>query len=136
MLISTLMLIPWIVYGFRHPAYRFIGLRQSKCSTVFLLLTEIVFFIALIFLLDEPDKDVAGQGSFAWSYFMVYEKGIFPLLAVTENFTSISENAINEDHKWLYLLTALMMDYLILKLISPSVFPVHQKRKITKRNVT
>jgi hypothetical protein len=122
MFISTLLLIPWIVFGFRHPENKYLGLRQTRNSLLTLLIVEIVFFTLLILLLGKPDPNVAGQGSFAWMYMFFYEKGIFPLLTITENFNPVSDAIIDKNYKWLYLLTALLMDYIILKLISPTIF--------------
>ena len=109
MFISTLLLIPWIVYGFKHPDKSFLGLRQTKKSV-------------LILLLDKPDTNIAGRGSFAWTFMFIYEKGIFPILTITEFFNPNSDAIIDKDYKFLYLMTALLMDYLVLKLISPSNF--------------
>lgn len=97
-----------------------------------LLIVEIAYFTTLIVLLDDPDPNVAGQGSFAWMYMFLYEKGIFPLLTITENFNPLSDAIIDKDYMWLYLLTALCMDYIILKLISPSIF--NFKRKTNESN--
>jgi hypothetical protein len=122
MFISTLLLIPWIVYGFRHPDNRFWGLRQTKKSLLLLLTIEVAYFTTLVLFLDKPDPNNAGQGSFAWMYMFIYEKGIFPLLTITENFNPVSDAIIDKHYKWLYLLTALLMDYIVLKLISPNIF--------------
>ena len=133
MFISTLLLIPWIVFGFRHPEDKFLGLRQTRKSLLTLLIVEIAYFTLLILLLDKPDPNVAGQGSFAWMYMFLYEKGIFPLLTITENFNPISDAIIDKDYKWLYLLTALLMDYIILKLISPTIFNFRKQRNENDR---
>lgn len=133
MFISTLLLIPWIVFGFRHPENKYLGLRQTRKSLLTLLIVEIAFFTLLILLLDKPDPNVAGQGSFAWMYMFFYEKGIFPLLTVTENLNPISDAIIDRDYKWLYLLTALLMDYIILKLISPTIFNFRKQRNENDR---
>lgn len=122
MFISTLLLIPWIVYGFKHPDNSFLGLRQTKKSLLILLLVEIAYFMTLVLLLDKPDPNVAGHESFAWMYLYFYEKGIFPLLTITENFNPVSDAIIDTDYKWLYLVTALLMDYVVLKLFSLSIF--------------
>lgn len=132
MFISTLLLIPWIVYGFKHPNNSFLGLRQTKKSLLILLLAEIAYFVTLVLLLDKPDPNVAGQGSFAWMYMYFYEKGIFPLLTVTENFNLVSDAIIDKDYKWLYLVTALLIDYIVLKLISPSLFNFKRQHNDSK----
>ncbi len=133
MFVSTLLLIPWIVFGFRHPENNFLGLRQTRKSLLTLLIVEIAYFTLLILLLDKPDPNVAGQGSFAWMYIFLYEKGIFPLLTITENFNPVSDAIIDKDYKWLYLLTALLMDYIILKLISPTIFNFRKQRNENDR---
>lgn len=128
MFISTFILIPWVVFGFKYPDNCFFGLRQTKKSLLILLIIEIAYFTTLVLLLDDPDPNVAGQGSFAWMYMFFYEKGIFPLLAITESFNPLSDAAIDRDYKWLYLLTALLMDYIILKRISPAVFKFKRQK--------
>ncbi|MEM0543077.1 hypothetical protein WFZ85_10640 [Flavobacterium sp. j3] len=133
MFVSTLLLIPWIVFGFKHPENNFLGLRQTRKSLLTLLIVEIAYFTILILLLDKPDPNVAGQGSFAWMYMFLYEKGIFPLLTITENFNPVSDAIIDKDYKWLYLLTALLMDYIILKLISPTIFNFRKQRNENDR---
>lgn len=115
------------MFGFKHPEKKFLGLQQTKKSLLTLLIVEIAYFTTLIFLLDDPDPNVAGQGSFAWMYMFLYEKGIFPLLTITENFNPLSDAIIDKNYKWLYLLTALFMDYIILKLISPSILTSNEK---------
>jgi len=134
MFISTLLLIPWIVFGFRHTENKFLGLHQTKKSILTLLIVEVAYFTTLILLLDDPDPNVAGQGSFAWMYMYLYEKGIFPLLTITENFNPLSEAIIDKNYKWLYMLTALFMDYIILKLISPSIFNFKRKINVSNAN--
>lgn len=73
-------------------------------------------------MLDKPDPNVAGQGSFGWMYMLFCEKGIFPLLTITENFKPASDAIVDEDYKLSHLVTALLIDYAILKLISPAIF--------------
>lgn len=122
MFISTLLLIPWIVFGFKHPNNKFLGLRQTKKSLFSLLVIEIVFWTILFFLLAKPDTNIAGQGSFAWTYCYIYEKGIFPLMYIAESINGTLGDRIDRHYPILFLPTALIMDYLILKLISPSIF--------------
>ena len=133
MFISTLLLIPWIVFGFRHPENKFLGLRQTRKSLLTLLIVEIAYFTLLILLLNAPDPNVAGQGSFAWMYMFLYEKGIFPLLTISENFNPISDAIIDKDYRWLYLLTALLMDYIILKHMRPTIFNFRKQRNENDR---
>lgn len=132
MFISTLLLIPWIVYGFRHPDNHFLGLRQTKKSLLLLLTVEIAYFTTLILLLDKPDPNVAGQGSFAWMYMFLYEKGIFPLLIPAEMINGHWGDKIDSNYKILFLLTALIMDYIVLKLISPAIFNFKRQMNGTK----
>jgi len=127
---STLLLIPWIIFRFKHPTQRFLGLPQTKKSLLTLLIIEVVFFSALIHFLDKPDPNVAGQGSFAWNYYLYYEKGIIPCFGIAEWINGTLGDKIDRDYNYLYLITALIMDYLILKLISPAIWGF----KTTARN--
>ena len=117
MFISTLLTIPWIIFGFRHPDKRFIGLNQTKKSLLTLLIIEVVFFTILILMLDKPDPNVAGQGDFGWTYLFFYEKGIFPIIGLIEIndrfFYKLGKYPIN------FFMTSLIMDYILLFLISP-----------------
>lgn len=122
MFISSLLLIPWIIYGFKHPDNNFLGLRQTKTSLLILLIVEITYFTILILLLDDPNPNVPGQGSFAWMYMFLYEKGTFPLLIPAEMINVHWDDKIDNNYKILYLLTSLIIDYVILKLISPAIF--------------
>lgn len=65
-------------------------------------------------------------------YMFFYEKGISPLLTIAESFNPVSDAVIDEDYKWLYLVTALLMDYLVLKLISPSIFNFKRQHNESK----
>ena len=119
MFISTLLIIPWIVFGFRNSDKNFIGLNQTKKSISVLLVTEIIFFLILIFFLKKPDPNIAGQGSFGWIYMFIYEKGIFPILISAEYINGSFGDKIDNNFQMLYLITALLMDYIILKIFSP-----------------
>jgi len=125
---STLLLIPWIIYGFRHPSFRFLGLTQSKKSIVWLLIIEIILWTVLFFLLDKPDPNIAGQGSFAWMYAFIYEKGIFPTWLIAENLNSSLGDSIDRNFQLVYFIVALIMDYLILFLISPRLAQTFKPR--------
>src|SRR5450755_2934254 len=116
---STLLLIPWIIFGFKHANNRFIGLTQTKKNILRLLVIEIILWSLLMLLLGKPDPEVAGQGSFAWMYLYIYEKGIIPTWIVAENINSSFSDKIDNNYKFIYLITALIMDYIILFLISP-----------------
>ena len=126
MFISTLLLIPWIVFGFKNSDKRFLGLNQTKKSVLVLLVVEIAFFLTLFLLLDKPDLNVAGQGSFAWMYYLFYEKGIFSCFGLAELIDGNLGDKIDTHYQFLYLLTALLMDYIILFLISPTLFRFKQ----------
>jgi len=128
---STILLIPWIVFGFKHPDYRFIGLTQTKKSILTLVVVEIVFWTLLVLLLDKPDPDNAGQGSFAWMYTFIYEKGIFPTWTLAESFNSSLGDKIDSNFQFMYLIVALLVDYLILFLISPRVTQIFKAKTIS-----
>jgi hypothetical protein len=132
MFISSLLLVPWIIYGFRHPDNHFLGLRQTKKSLLLLLTIEVAYFTTLVLLLDKPDPNVAGQGSFAWMYMFLYEKGIFPLLIPVEMINGYWGDKIDSNYKILFLLTALVMDYILLKLISPAIFNFKRQQNGSK----
>src|SRR6185436_16865659 len=93
------------------------------------LITEIIFWLILMLLLDKPDPNVAGQGSFAWMYMYIYEKGIFPLMIITESVNGTLGDKIDAHYQFLYLLTALLMDYIVLFLISPRVIKLKTRTK-------
>lgn len=132
MFISSLLLIPWIIYGFKHPDNNFLGLRQTKKSLLILLIVEIAYFTTLILLLDNPNPNVAGQGGFSWMYIFLYEKGIFPLLIPAEMINGHWGDEIDNNYKILYLLTSLIIDYIVLKLISPAIFNFKRQRNEKK----
>lgn len=119
MFISTLLLIPWIVFGFRHQDTRFLGLNQTKKSLFFLLIFEIAYWLLLYLNLDKPHSDIAGQGSFAWTYMFLYEKGILPCFGIAEQINPNLGDRIDNNYQYLYLITALIVDYILLRLISP-----------------
>ena len=116
---STLLLIPWIIFGYKHPAYRFIGLCQSKKTLFVLLSLEIAYWLVLVFL--TPPGNRSGEGSFAWKYILLYEKGIIPIWYLSEKFNPMIAEKIDANFKYLYLLAALVMDYVFLFIISPRV---------------
>jgi len=119
MFISTFLIIPWVIFGFKHPDIKFMGLNQTKKSLLTLLIVEFTFWLILYLCLDKPDPNVAGQGSFAWMYMFIYEKGIFPCFGIAELVNGTLGDKIDNSFNFLYLVTALFMDYIILKLISP-----------------
>lgn len=118
MFVSILLLIPWIIFGF-NSVQKFIGLNQTRTSIITLLVVEIIYFCILIKFLNKPNSEIAGRGSFAWQYMFLYEKGIFPLQGIAETINGHWGDKIDRHYKFLYLLTALVMDYIILWIISP-----------------
>ncbi len=128
---STILLIPWIVFGFRHPDYRFIGLTQTRKSILTLVLVEIALWASLVLFLSTHDPNVAGQGSFSWMYQFIYEKGIFPTWLIAENISGSLGDKIDNDYKFIYLIVNLIMDYAILFLISPRLKQIFKSRSIS-----
>jgi hypothetical protein len=126
---STLLLIPWIIYGYRHPEARFLGLCQTKKTLLILLSIEIVYWLVLVLLVRGPDASTAGVGSFAWKYILFYEKGIIPLWVVAEQVNPALADKADADFKILYLVAALIMDYIFLFILSPRVPQLFKKRK-------
>jgi hypothetical protein len=126
---STLLLIPWIIFGFKNPHYRCLGLTQTKKSILRLLVLEIVFWTLLFLLLDKPDPRIAGQGSFAWMYILFYEKGIIPTCLIAESIDSSLGDRIDSNYQFIYLLVALCVDYLLLFLISSRVTRLFNLKK-------
>lgn len=126
---STLLLIPWIIFGYRHPHYRFIGLCHTRRSILLLLGIEIIYWLALAFFLTGSGSPNAGEGSFALTYIPFYEKGIIPLWWLSEKIEPGLANKIDADYKVLYLLAAVIMDYIFLFIISPRVPQLFRKRR-------
>jgi hypothetical protein len=124
MFISTLLIIPWIIFGFKNADKNFIGLNQTRKSLIILLFIEVIFFLALLFLLKKPDPNIAGRGSFGWMYMFIYEKGIFPILIPAEYIDGNLGDKIDNNYQVLYLITALSMDYIVLKIFSPKTMKI------------
>ena len=121
-MISILLLIPWIIFGFKNPNKNFIGLNQSKKSLTLLLGIEIAFFLVLYLTLPEPTSKIAGLQSFSWNYFMLYyAKGIVPTWLVGESINGNLGDRIDLNYQWIYLIVSLIVDYLILLIISPKI---------------
>ena len=127
MFVSTLILIPWIIYGFKNLDKKFLWLNQTKRSLLILFSFEILFWVTLMLLLKPHDPNVAGQGSFAWTYQFIYEKGIFPCFMIAEYVNGNLGDKIDAHFEFLYLLTALLMDYFLLLIISPKTI---RKKKL------
>ncbi|MBD1397811.1 hypothetical protein H9Q13_11605 [Pontibacter sp. JH31] len=115
---SSLILIPWIIYGFKNPEKNTLGLNQSKLSLILLIAFEVLYFAILVGLLGERNPEIAGSGSFGWMYYLVYEKGIFPIFMIAELIEPVLGDKV-DNYPILYFITALLMDYIILKIISP-----------------
>ena len=121
-MISILLLIPWIIFGFKKPSKNFIGLNQTKKSLTLLLGIEISFFLVLYLTLPEPTSKIAGLQSFSWNYFMLYyAKGIVPTWLIGESINGNLGDKIDLNYQWIYLIVSLIMDYLILLIISPRI---------------
>ncbi|TWO30403.1 hypothetical protein E1J38_014800 [Seonamhaeicola sediminis] len=121
-MISILLLIPWIIFGFKNPSKNFIGLNQTKKSLTLLLGIEIAFFLVLYLTLPEPTSKIAGLQSFSWNYFMLYyAKGIVPTWLIGESINGNLGDKIDLNYQWIYLIVSLIMDYLILLIISPRI---------------
>jgi hypothetical protein len=48
MFISTILLIPWIIFNFKNTERKFLGLNQTKKSLMTLMFVEIVYFSLLV----------------------------------------------------------------------------------------
>ena len=126
---STLLLIPWIIFGYKHPELRFLGLCQTRKTLLILLSIEVVYWLVLIMLVGSKDAATAGVGSFAWRFILLYEKGIIPIWVVAEAIDPRLGDRVEADYKILYLLSALIMDYIFLFIISPRVPQIFQRKK-------
>lgn len=127
---STLLLIPWIIYGYRHPDKRFLGLCQTKRTLMILLCIEVVYWIILLLLLGKHNGSAVGTGSFAWRYLLFYEKGIIPLSAVAEAIDPKLAERVESDFKVLYLIAALIMDYIFLFILSPRIPQIFSRTRM------
>ena len=129
-MISVLLLIPWIIFGFKNPSKNFIGLNQTKKSLTLLLGIEIIFFITLYLTLPEPTSKIAGLQSFAWNYFiMYYAKGIIPTTVLSEYINGNLGDKIDLNYQYVYLIVSLIIDYFILLIISPNIRKIWKKKK-------
>ena len=128
---STILLIPWIVFGFRHPEKRFMGLTQTRKSILLLVIVEVVIWTLLFLLLAKPNPDIAGQGSFAWTYQFFYEKGIFPTWLFAESLNGSLGDKIDGNYQFVYLIVSLLVDYVLLFMLSPRLAQMLKTRKIS-----
>jgi hypothetical protein len=117
---STLLLIPWIILGYKNPSWRFLGLCQTKKSLLILFLVEIVYWLTLVLMTHKPGA-TAGAGSFAWQYTLFYEKGIIPVWWLSEKINPFLGDQIDQHYRILYLLAGLIMDYIFLFILSPRI---------------
>ena len=132
---STLLLIPWIILGYKHPSYRFLGLCQTKKSLLILLIIEVVYWIVLAFVLGSSRSVSTGEGSFAWKYILFYEKGIIPIWVISEKLNPSLADRVDANFRFLYLISAIIMDYIFLFILSPRVpqlFASKRKRQKLK----
>lgn len=128
-MISFLLIIPWIIFGFKNPNQNFVGLNQTKKSFTLLLVIEIVFFLILYLSLPEPTSKIAGLQSFSWNYFMLYyAKGIVPTWLIGESINGNLGDKIDLNYQWIYLIVSLIIDYLILLIISPNIKKLWNKK--------
>ncbi len=119
MFVSTLLLIPWIIFNFKNSEKKFLGLNQTKKSFMILMFVEISYFSLLVLLLDNPDPNIAGRGDFAWTYMFIYEKAIFPVQFISESINGYWGDIIDRDYKFIYLLASIVIDYIVLWIIRP-----------------
>jgi len=125
---STLLLIPWIIFGYKHPGNRFIGLCQTRKSILILLGIEILYWLVLVLLTDKPGG-TAGAGSFAWQYILFYEKGIIPVWWLAGKINPSLGDQIDQHYRILYLVAGLIMDYIFLFILSPRIPQILSKNK-------
>ena len=129
-MISFLLLIPWIIFGFKNPNLNLLGLNQTKKSLLLLLGIEILFFLILYLTLPEPNSKIAGLQSFSWNYFIAYyAKGIAPTWLITEYINGNLGDKIDLDYQYIFLIVSLIIDYLILKIIISYSFRVFSKAR-------
>ena len=126
---STLLLIPWIILGYKHPSWRFLGLSQTKRSLLILLGVEILYWLILVLLTDKPGAS-AGAGSFAWTYILFYEKGIIPVWWLSQKINPSLGDQIDQHYRILYLLAGLIMDYIFLFILSPRIPQIFSRKNV------
>src|SRR6476620_10010033 len=117
---STVLLIPWIIFGYKHPVNRFIGLCQTRKSILILLGVEIIYWATLMILLHRPSFP-SDETTFASKYILFYQKGIIPLWWLAQKINPVIADRIDAHYKVLYLIAALIMDYIFLFILSPRV---------------
>ncbi len=134
-MISILLLIPWIIFGFKNPNLNLLGLNQTKKSLILLLVIEIVFFLILYLTLPEPTSKIAGLQSFSWNYFIAYyAKGIAPTWLISEYINGNLGDKIDLNYQYVFLLVSLIMDYLILFIISPNIRKMFNRKKASTQH--
>jgi len=134
-MISMLLLIPWIIFGFKNPKLNLFGLNQTKKSLILLLGIEIIFFLILYLTLPEPNSKIAGLQSFAWNYFIVYyAKGIIPTTILSEYLNGNLGDKIDLNYQYVYLVVSLIIDYFILLIISPNIKRIFNGNKASTQH--
>jgi hypothetical protein len=134
-MISILLLIPWIIFGFKNPNLKLLGLNQTKKSLLLLLGIEIIFFLILYLTLSEPNSKIAGIQSFAWNYFIVYyAKGIIPTTVLSEYLNGNLGDKIDLNYQYVYLIVSLIIDYFILLIISPNIKRIFNRKKASTQH--
>jgi hypothetical protein len=129
-MVSLLLIIPWIIFGFKNQNLNLFGLNQTKKSLTFLFVVELIFFLILYFTLPEPNSKVAGLQSFAWNYFYAYyAKGIVPTWFISESIDGNFGDKIDLNYEYVYLIVGLIMNYLILLIISPNIKKLWKRKK-------
>ncbi len=134
---STLLLIPWIIYGYKHPYKRFLGLCQTRRTILILFCIEVLYWFVLALIMGKHDPTTAGSDSFALRFILFYEKGIIPIWVVAEAIDPKLGDRVDADFKILYLVAALIMDYIFLFILSPRVPQLFRRKnaKPAKENV-
>ncbi len=129
-MLSILLIIPWIIFGFKNPKLNLLGLNQTRKSLTLLFVVELLFFLILYISLPEPNSKVAGLQSFAWNYFYAYyAKGIIPTWLISESIDGNFGDKIDLNYEYVYLIVSLIMNYLILLIISPNINKLWKQKK-------
>ncbi|SNR60478.1 hypothetical protein SAMN06265371_106198 [Lutibacter agarilyticus] len=133
-MISFLLIIPWLIFGFFKSKETFIGLNQTKLSLILLIITELIFFLILLFSLPEPNHKLVGLSSFSWTYLMIYTKGIIPTWFIAELMEGTLGDKIDTDYQFTYLIISLIIDYFLLFMISPRLLKIFRMKKPVPNN--
>jgi hypothetical protein len=129
-MLSLIIIIPWIIFGFKNSELNLFGLNQTKKSLILLLVVELTFFLILYYSLPEPTSKIAGLQSFSWNYFYAYyAKGIIPTWFISESIDGKLGDRIDLEYKYIFLIVSLIFDYLILLIISPNLKKIWKRKK-------